>query len=107
MLHVGGLPMPGVADDLAHHFTVVLPRAAAQGAEAETKIADLIEAQKPAHTFVEMRFVETGVRIGRQSSLGIDMILGCWPSQPLGAGALGQGFHTGSGDAVIGSTIIN
>ena len=49
-----------------------------------------VEAQKPAHTGFELRVFNTGLRIGKQSAIGLDTWLGHYPSAPLGAMTLRQ-----------------
>lgn len=106
-LHIGGAPLAPSADELAHQFTLVLPGALVPDGRSLSKIRALIEAQKPAHTLFHLRMIEAGVRIGRQSSLGVDAILGPYPMGPLGAGRLGQGLQTArGGDPALGATAL-
>ncbi|MEV8467460.1 phage tail protein [Fluviibacterium sp. DFM31] len=105
--NIGGLPIPQGEGRYAHHFTVVLPASAVPDSTARAKILDLIEAQKPAHTVADIRLVGPGLRIGAQSMVGVDTILGDWPSKPLGAGALGQTLHTAHGGPALGTTTLN
>lgn len=93
-LHIGGLPLAPAAAEIAHCFTLVLPRALVRD---EAQLLRLIEAQKPAHTLAALRLVETGFRIGRQSSIGVDALIGSAPVLPLGLGHLAQSLVTGSG----------
>jgi hypothetical protein len=44
-----------------------------------------------------LRLVEPGFRIGRQSSIGIDALIGSAPALPLGLGHLAQGLGTAAG----------
>lgn len=103
-LHIGGFPLAPPAAETAHVFTLVLPAAAvADRAQVEA----LIEAQKPAHTRCELRLIEPGFRIARQSSLSVDSLVGGVPMRPLGLGHLAQSTITAlSGPPRIGSAIL-
>jgi phage tail-like protein len=83
-LYISGLPLAPADDEVAHQFTVVVPSQLADSDAALTTLHRLIEAQKPAHTGYQLRVVEPGVRIGCQSTIGVDMLIGSYPSAPLG-----------------------
>nr|HMN27198.1 hypothetical protein [Caldilineaceae bacterium] len=83
-LYISGLPLNPTDNDVAHQFTVVVPNQLAQDEAALTTLHRLIEAQKPAHTRYQLRVVEPGVRIGCQSTIGVDMLIGPYRSAPLG-----------------------
>ncbi|HEX8127039.1 MAG TPA: phage tail protein [Allosphingosinicella sp.] len=104
-LFVGGLPLSPAPAELAHNFTIVMPRAfVADPALLER----LIEAQKPAHTVASLRLVEPSFRIGRQSSIGVDTLIGSAPALPLGLGHLAQGLGTaGGGPPVLGAAYLS
>lgn len=93
-LHIAGLPLAPPRGELAHRFTVVMPRAFVRD---EHQLVRLIDAQKPAHTVAELRLVEPGFRIGRQSSIGVDALVGGAPLLPLGLGHLAQSLVTEPG----------
>ena len=82
-LHIAGLALDPADQELAHHFTVVLPSQVAGSEQALATLHQLIETQKPAHTRYQLRIVEPGVRIGCQSTIGVDMLIGPYPSAPL------------------------
>ena len=106
-LYIGGLPLDPAPDELAHRFTVVLPEGAAGDDEERVRIEQLVNAQKPAHTLFAVRYVRAGLRIGRQSSLGVDAVVGSYPVAPLGEARLGQTIQPGAGnDAVLGKTVL-
>jgi hypothetical protein len=66
-----------------------------------------VEVQKPAHTVFQLRFVRPGVRIGCQSTVGVDTLVGDYPSEPLGELRLGQSGRIGTPDDIqpkLGST---
>ncbi|WP_350282062.1 phage tail protein [Nitrosomonas sp.] len=89
-LYVGQYPLEPAADRITHWFTVVVPASAVPDQESRDLLQRLIEAQKPAHTAFQLRVFSPGVRIGRQSSIGLDTWLGNYPEAPLGALSLGQ-----------------
>ncbi len=76
--------------EIVHHFTVVLPDQAAPDDEALETLHRLIDAQKPAHTQYDIRIVHPGVRIGCQSTIGVDALIGPYPSAALGELRLAQ-----------------
>lgn len=82
--------LPDAEEEIAHHFTVVLPDRAVPDADALETIRHLIDAQKPAHTQYEIRVVHPGLRIGCQSTVGVDALIGPYPSAPLGQLKLAQ-----------------
>lgn len=91
-ISIAGSPLAPTAP--AHAFTIVLPAVAAPDATARDRLDRVIAAAVPAHTRYELRLVEPGIWIGRQSTLGIDMLLGSIRPQPLGDARLG-------GDAML------
>lgn len=93
-LFIGGLPLNPAPAALAHTFTVVMPRASVADV---AQLERLIEAQKPAHTIASLRLVDPSFRIGRQSSIGVDTLIGSAPALPLGLGHLAQGLGTAAG----------
>jgi hypothetical protein len=62
----------------AHTFSVFVPAACA-GAERRRGLEALIAAEKPAHTQVSIRYVEPRLRIGVQSAIGLDAVVGRYP----------------------------
>jgi phage tail-like protein len=106
-LYIGGYPLSPEEDELAHHFTVVLPAAAVPDDVALATLRQLVEAQKPAHTAFQVRLVEAGIRIGCQSTVGVDTLVGEYPAAPLGELRLGQSGRLDSPDDTqpkLGST---
>jgi phage tail-like protein len=85
-LRLGGLEIPtgGTRADHAHRFLLVLPEALLPGPDDRQTLVDLVDAFRPAHAAWSLIVVPEGVRIGCQSSLGIDMVLGGKPSSTLG-----------------------
>ena len=89
-LYIAGVPLEPAANALAHHFTMLLPNQAVPDADALATLQRLIEAQKPAHTQYQLQVVEPGLRMGCQSSVGIDTLIGTYPVAPLGDVGLAQ-----------------
>ena len=89
-LYVGQYPLDPGTDRITHWFTVVVPASVVPDAESRARLQRLIEAQKPAHTAFQLRVFSPGVRIGKQSSIGLDAWLGNYPAAPLGELSLGQ-----------------
>lgn len=81
---------PDPNEEIAHHFTVVLPDRAVSDADALKTIQRLIDAQKPAHTHCEIRVVRSGLRIGCQSTVGVDALIGPYAGASLGGLKLAQ-----------------
>lgn len=91
-IYVAGSPLAPSAP--AHAFTIVLPAAAVPDDTAQQRLDRVIAAAIPAHTRYELRLVAPGITIGRQSTPGVDMLIGSTRPQPLGGATLG-------GDAVF------
>lgn len=92
LLRLGGREIATAGDrgDHAHRFVLVLPEALVPAPDDRTQLIDLVDAIRPAHTAWTLVTVPQGVRIGCQSSLGIDMVLGGPPSSTLGEMRLHQ-----------------
>ena len=88
-------PGEGPPDEIAHHFTLALPQKAAVDTAALQTLQRLVDAQKPAHTRYQIRLVSPGIAIGCQSTIGVDMLLGSIPPQPLDLLALAPGSYLG------------
>jgi phage tail-like protein len=89
-LYLAGMRLDPSADELAHHFTIIVP---SQAAPDEGKLATLhrlIQAQKPVHTRYQLWVAAPGVRIGCQSSIGIDTLIGQYRTAPLDEMTLSQ-----------------
>lgn len=104
----------------AHRFRVYVPAAWLRTAGQEQMLRRAIEAEMPAHVQYELCLVEAGMRVGIQSTVGLDTIIGDappWrlprdietqaPSLPP-SGRLGDGTvlsrGSGSRPAVLDST---
>ena len=64
----------------AHQFSVFLPACSARAAAAGRALRDLVEREKPAHTRANIVFVRPRFRIGIQSMIGFDSVIGRWPA---------------------------
>ena len=74
----------------AHRFTVFVP-ARYRTDRARKALENLLRAESPAHTRWYLRFVEPRFRVGVQSMIGFDSVVGCVPQGvTLGEGALGR-----------------
>jgi phage tail-like protein len=76
----------------AHRFRVVLPAAWAGDPDRVAALRRAIEAEKPAHAAYDLDLVTPGVRIGVQSTVGVDTILG---GPPPGLGSAGPRLGAG------------
>ena len=91
-LRIAGIPLtePLVEGDTAHCFTVVVPEAAVPDEDARETLVRLVDAYRPAHTDWRLIVARPGLRVGCQSMIGVDTLLGGTPSAPLGEARLGQ-----------------
>jgi len=74
-----GMPL---FSDAAHLFTVSVPAAQIPKPAQRQELKRIVEEEKPAHTDCHICFVEPLMRVGFQSSIGIDTIIG-GPSEPM------------------------
>ena len=63
----------------AHQFTVYLPVNLKDELQRRT-VDRIIEASKPAHVQAHARFMDPRFQIGRHSIIGINTVIGCYPS---------------------------
>jgi phage tail-like protein len=78
-----GDPQHDLFHEYAHRFRVVVPAAWIRTAGAEQMLRRAIEMEKPAQTVYELDLVEPRFRVGLQSSVGIDTIVGTYPEVRL------------------------
>jgi phage tail-like protein len=75
----------------AHRFSVVVPRALVPTPEDEQALRAVLWREQPAGAEGELVFIEPRMRLGAQSTLGVDTVLGVYPRARLagedGAGA--------------------
>ncbi len=75
----------------AHRFSVFVPACVVRSESRRRGLQQLIEWEKPAHTQHELILVEPRFRIGFQSSIGLDAVVGRYPEGVrLGEGPLGR-----------------
>jgi hypothetical protein len=61
-----------------------VPSAWIRSADDESKLRRAIDAEKPAHTVYDLCLVEPRFRVGVQSTVGIDTVIGGFPRARLG-----------------------
>lgn len=64
----------------AHQFSVFVPASCASTVAKNNAIKDLVEREKPAYTQANIVFVKPRFRIGIQSMIGFDSVVGRWPA---------------------------
>jgi phage tail-like protein len=83
--HLGELQLEGTAPPVdrlsgtAHRFTVFIPATQLRPPERDRQIRALIDAEKPGHTQYTLNSVEPRLRVGVQSRLGMDTLVGHYP----------------------------
>ena len=83
--HLGELPLQETMPTVdrfsvtAHRFTVFIPAAQLRDPTRESQIRALIDAEKPGHTQYTLNSVEPRLRVGIQSRLGMDTLVGAYP----------------------------
>lgn len=83
----------------AHQFSVFLPAWVERISAYQKAIARLVEAEKPAHAQHQIVYVAPRFRVGIQSMIGFDSVIGCYPAGvTLGASALGKATVLSSGE---------
>lgn len=78
----------------AHKFSVFVPASYGRSDKYRRALENLVNAEKPAHTQVQIEYVEPRFRIGFQSMIGLDTVIGRYPegvtlnTTPLGAASV-------------------
>jgi hypothetical protein len=76
----------------AHRFTVFAPAARACTPERRRAVEGVVAAAAPAHTLWHVEWVEPRFRVGVQSMIGLDSVVGRYPrGVTLGGGAAPEG----------------
>ncbi|MCU0526263.1 MAG: phage tail protein [Elainella sp. Prado103] len=70
-------------EDIAHHFCVQVYAAESNRPVTLTKIQQILDREKPAHTTYQICPIEARMRVGFQAQIGIDTLIGQPPSQML------------------------
>jgi hypothetical protein len=83
---LGGVQLTDLGDPVrdpffvfAHKFTVYVPAARARTAAQRMALERVVSLGKPAHTVHDLKLVEPRFRIGFQSSIGLDSVIGRYP----------------------------
>lgn len=79
-----GDPEHDVFNQYAHRFRVFIPAAWVRTAAQESMLRRALESEKPAHTQYDLHLVESRFRLGDQSTIGLDTIIGEAPVLRLG-----------------------
>jgi phage tail-like protein len=80
----------------AHKFSVFVPASFGRSDQQRKALENLLNAERPAHTLAQLVFVEPRFRIGFQSMIGLDSVIGRYPEGvTLSATPLGQGSVLG------------
>ncbi len=78
-----GDPQTDIFDSYAHRFRVFMPAAWISTKADEAMIRRAIDTEKPAYTEYELCLIAPRFRIGIQSTVGIDTIVGGYPKAQL------------------------
>jgi phage tail-like protein len=64
----------------SHKFTVFVPASFGASDHKKRGLINLLEAEKPAHTQYQIEYVSPRLRIGFQSMIGLDSVIGRYPT---------------------------
>jgi phage tail-like protein len=78
-----GDPQHEIFQEFSHRFRVFVPSSWIGTADDEEMVHRALREEKPAHTSYELCLVEPRFRVGLQSTVGVDTILGAWPKAHL------------------------
>ena len=78
-----GDPQRELFHEYAHRFRVFVPASWVQTAQAERLVRRALDAEKPAHTRYDLCLIEPRFRVGFQSTIGLDTIIGDYPMARL------------------------
>ena len=78
-----GDPEHDVFQRFAHRFRVFIPAAWVRSHEDERKVRRALDTEKPSHTQYDLCLVEPRLRVGIQSTVGVDTIVGLVPKARL------------------------
>jgi phage tail-like protein len=83
----------------AYAFTAFIPSRFGRTARDRAALKTMLAGETPAYVRAVLRFVHPRMRIGIQSSIGFDSVVGCWPEGViLGNALLGRATVLGPGD---------
>jgi phage tail-like protein len=90
-------------DEVAHRFTVAVYPNAVSTAKKRAEVTTTIERDKPAHTAYQLCVIQPGIRVGFQSMVGIDTVVGGpEPATPLAEASTGGLILAGTPLARLG-----
>jgi phage tail-like protein len=78
-----GDPQHDLFTEYAHRFRVFVPAAWVRTDEDERMVRRALDSEKPAHTEYDLCLVEPRLRVGGQSTVGLDTIVGGYPRAHL------------------------
>ena len=78
-----GDPGGDIFEAFAHRFRVYVPAMWVRSAADEDMLHRALEAEKPAHASYQLELVEPRFRVGVQSTVGMDTIIGGYPQAEL------------------------
>ena len=78
----------------AHKFSVFVPACFGNSEASKRSLLNLLESERPAHTQYQLEFVEPRFRIGFQSSVGLNTVVGRYPEGITLAGDMKLGRAT-------------
>jgi len=78
-----GDPERDLFHEYAHRFRVFVPAAWVRLAEDERIVRRVLDSEKPAHSSYDLCLVEPRFRVGVQSTVGLDTIVGAYPRAAL------------------------
>jgi len=87
----------------ANRFSVLLPVSFCDGARKEMAVRSIIDAEKPAHTEYSIRKVHPRMRVGLQSTIGVDSYIGVYPIAVLSSEEMPMVSRLGI-DCVLGES---
>lgn len=79
-----GDPMMDPFHHYAHRFSVIVPSNFCDGGSKEKALRQIVDVEKPAHTQYSICKVEPKFRVGVQSTVNVDSIIGIYPVTILG-----------------------
>jgi hypothetical protein len=86
----------------AHAFSVFVPACLARSDAARRSLTNLLESERPAHTIYTLELVEPRFRIGVQSTIGLNSVVGRYPQGVTLAGGSDAPTPLGSGTVLTG-----
>jgi phage tail-like protein len=86
----------------AHAFSVFVPACLARSDAARRSLTSLLESERPAHTVYTLELVEPRFRIGVQSTIGFNSVVGRYPQGVTLAGGTDAPTPLGSGTVLTG-----